>query len=57
MLFKKALQKVLNYGKIKKNKKGEDEMAEVLAFVLYFIIVLMIGIYFFVKSKSTDEKV
>ena len=31
-------------------------MAEVLAFVLYFVIVLMIGIYFFVKSKSTDEK-
>ena len=29
---------------------------EILSFVLYFLIVLGIGIFFFVKSKSTDEK-
>lgn len=29
---------------------------EVLAFVLYFIIVLAIGVFFFLKSKSNDEK-
>ncbi|MBO5908881.1 MAG: sodium/proline symporter PutP [Clostridia bacterium] len=30
--------------------------AEVLAFVLYFIAVLCIGIFFFVKSKNSGEK-
>ena len=29
---------------------------EVLAFVLYFIIVLAIGVFFFLKSKSNNEK-
>lgn len=29
---------------------------EILSFVLYFLIVLGIGIFFFVKSKSADEK-
>ena len=29
---------------------------EVLAFVLYFIVVLAIGIYFFVASKNAGEK-
>ena len=29
---------------------------EILSFVLYFIVVLGIGIFFFVKSKSADEK-
>ena len=29
---------------------------EILAFVLYFVVVLAIGIYFFVKSKSAGEK-
>lgn len=31
-------------------------MFEVMAFVLYFVIVLGIGIYFFTKSKSSNEK-
>ena len=31
-------------------------MAEVLAFVLYFIVVLTIGLYFFFKSKGNSEK-
>ncbi len=31
-------------------------MAEVLAFVLYFIVVLAIGLYFFFKSKGNSEK-
>lgn len=31
-------------------------MAEVLAFVLYFVIVLGIGIFFFLKSKDSGEK-
>lgn len=31
-------------------------MSEVLAFVLYFVVVLGIGIYFFTKSKSGNEK-
>jgi len=31
-------------------------MAEVLAFVLYFVAVLAIGVYFFAKSKGTGEK-
>ncbi len=31
-------------------------MSEILAFVLYFIIVLGIGIFFFASSKSNDEK-
>ena len=31
-------------------------MAEVLAFVLYFVVVLGIGIYFFAKSNSNNEK-
>ncbi len=31
-------------------------MAEVLAFVLYFVAVLAIGIYFFLKSKGNSEK-
>ncbi len=29
---------------------------EIVAFVLYFVVVLAIGIYFFVKSKSAGEK-
>lgn len=29
---------------------------EIVSFALYFIVVLAIGIYFFVKSKSEDEK-
>lgn len=39
----------------KKTKKEYIKM-EVLAFVLYFIIVLAIGVFFFLKSKSNDEK-
>ncbi len=31
-------------------------MSEVLAFVLYFVAVLTIGIYFFVNSKGSGEK-
>ena len=31
-------------------------MAEVLAFVLYFVIVLAIGLYFFFKSNGNGEK-
>ena len=31
-------------------------MSEVLAFVLYFVVVLGIGIYFFFKSNGSDEK-
>ena len=31
-------------------------MGEILAFVLYFVVVLAIGIVFFLKSKGTDEK-
>ena len=31
-------------------------MSEILAFVLYFVIVLGIGIFFFLKSKSGGEK-
>ncbi len=31
-------------------------MFETLAFVLYFIAMLAIGVYFFIKSKSGDEK-
>jgi len=31
-------------------------MSEVVAFVLYFVLVLGIGIYFFAKSKSSSEK-
>ncbi len=31
-------------------------MSEILAFVLYFVVVLTIGVYFFIKSKSTGEK-
>ena len=31
-------------------------MTEILAFVLYFVVVLGIGIFFFMKSKGTDEK-
>ena len=31
-------------------------MAEVLAFVLYFVAMLGIGVFFFVKSTSNDEK-
>ncbi len=31
-------------------------MSEVLAFVLYFVVVLVIGIYFFFKSKGNNEK-
>ncbi|MEE0409786.1 MAG: sodium:proline symporter, partial [Clostridia bacterium] len=29
---------------------------EVLAFVLYFVLMLGIGFYFFIKSKSAGEK-
>lgn len=35
--------------------KGEIVM-EILAFVLYFVVVLAIGIFFFVKSKGSNEK-
>ncbi|MBE6798709.1 MAG: sodium/proline symporter [Ruminococcaceae bacterium] len=31
-------------------------MDKILAFVLYFVAMLAIGIYFFIKSKDTDEK-
>ena len=31
-------------------------MDKILAFVLYFVAMLAIGIYFFVKSKDADEK-
>jgi len=31
-------------------------MAEILAFVLYFVVVLGVGIYFFVNSKGNNEK-
>ncbi len=31
-------------------------MGEILAFVLYFVAMLSVGIFFFVKSKSADEK-
>ena len=31
-------------------------MGEILAFVLYFVVVLAIGIVFFFKSKGTNEK-
>ncbi len=31
-------------------------MAEIIAFVLYFVLVLGIGLWFFVKSKSNNEK-
>ena len=31
-------------------------MSEIIAFVLYFVIVLGIGITFFVKSKNSGEK-
>lgn len=31
-------------------------MAEILAFVLYFVAVLAIGIYFFARSKGNSEK-
>ena len=31
-------------------------MSEVIAFVLYFVLVLGVGIYFFAKSKSSSEK-
>ena len=31
-------------------------MGEILAFVLYFVVVLGIGIVFFIKSKGTNEK-
>ncbi|MBQ3038031.1 MAG: sodium/proline symporter [Clostridia bacterium] len=32
------------------------KMGEILAFVLYFVIVLGIGIFFFIKSKAGGEK-
>ena len=31
-------------------------MDKIIAFILYFVVVLAIGIYFFVKSKGGDEK-
>ncbi len=31
-------------------------MAKIIAFILYFVVVLAIGIYFFLKSKGGDEK-
>ena len=31
-------------------------MAKTIAFILYFVVVLAIGIYFFLKSKGGDEK-
>jgi len=31
-------------------------MAKLIAFVLYFVVVLAIGLYFFIKSKNGDEK-
>ena len=31
-------------------------MGEIIAFALYFVVVLAIGIYFFTKSKGTGEK-
>ncbi len=31
-------------------------MDKIFAFILYFVVVLAIGIYFFVKSKGGDEK-
>lgn len=31
-------------------------MAKLIAFILYFMVVLAIGLYFFVKSKNSDEK-
>ena len=31
-------------------------MDKIIAFILYFVVVLGIGIYFFVKSKGGDEK-
>ena len=31
-------------------------MDRIIAFILYFIVVLAIGIFFFFKSKSSDEK-
>ncbi len=33
-----------------------QKVFEILAFVLYFVIVLGVGIYFFVKSKGSGEK-
>ena len=31
-------------------------MDKIIAFILYFVVVLAIGIYFFIKSKGGDEK-
>ena len=31
-------------------------MDKIIAFILYFVVVLEIGIYFFFKSKGGDEK-
>ena len=31
-------------------------MDKIIAFILYFVVVLAIGIYFFFKSKGGDEK-
>ena len=31
-------------------------MDKLIAFILYFVVVLGIGIFFFFKSKGSDEK-
>ena len=31
-------------------------VGELLAFILYFVVVLVIGIYFFAKSKDNSDK-
>ncbi len=31
-------------------------MGEILAFVLYFVAMMAIGVFFFAKSKSNGEK-
>ena len=31
-------------------------MDKIIAFILYFVVVLSIGIYFFFKSKNGNEK-
>ena len=37
-------------------QKEESGAIQILAFTIYFIVVLAIGIYFFAKSKGGGEK-